>query len=413
MLAPTLFSFFRHTIASVRLAVVKTLHSFLSVPSLPKEWITPSFLRLVIQNLVFEERHDIRGATLDLWTVVLSVLKSGDGLLETTIGQQLVLDWYALAMTPLGVPVDPSLLYHPSLGANDTVPAEKHNVDKNMLMQDLALISVETVLRARVATAKAFAWVIAEWPLQGDSLDQLFRPMLDHYIQSPSMLQKFLAAVIVEEWATKYGSDPSRVGKDGEMLVRVCPLAADLAQKILKWLQSEPPVAYHEMALSLSRIYSDCVNLLQSFATDCKVPASSIPRLSPNIDIHAQGENPDTFSIGTAQTVVTQYFTQLKESLGRSKKKEVMALQERRSRISAAISAYNEVKTQHDIRVSAAFAAAFVALKEAPDKVSPIVKGIMNGIKVCITTSVSCDPGLIICFRAKRMLTYRGALLLQ
>lgn len=65
-LAPTLFSFFRHTITSVRLAVVKTLHSFLSVPTLPKEWIAPDFLRLVIQNLVVEERTDIRNATMEL-----------------------------------------------------------------------------------------------------------------------------------------------------------------------------------------------------------------------------------------------------------------------------------------------------------------------------------------------------------
>jgi TATA-binding protein-associated factor len=32
--------------------------------------------------------------------------------------------------------------------------------------------------------------------------------------------------------------------------------------------------------------------------------------------------------------------------------------------------------------VCAAFAAAYVALKNTPDKVSPIVKGVMNGIKV-------------------------------
>ena len=57
-------------------------------------------------------------------------------------------------------------------------------------------------------------------------------------------------------------------------------------------------------------------------------------------------------------------------------------MQDRRSRVVAAIHSYNEVKTQHDVRVSAAFAAAFVALRVAPDKVSPIVKGIMNGVKV-------------------------------
>ena len=363
--------------------MVKTLHSFLSVPMLPKEWITPDFLRLVIQNLVVEERTDIREATLQLWAAIISVLQSAEGVLETTISQQLVLDWYTLAMTPLGIAIDPLTLYYPSLGVNATGPAvEKHNVDKNMLSQDLALVSVETVLRARVATAKAFAWVIAEWPMS--SLESMFKPLLDHYIQSPSMLQKFLAAVIVEEWAHKHDEIVTKSGMDGPSLTQMCPLAADLAQKILTWLQSDPPVAYHEMAMSLSRIYSDCANLLQSFATDCKIPYNSIPRLSPNIDIHASSEKEDSFSIATAQTVVGQYFTQLKDSLGRTKKKEVAALQDRRSRVVAAIHSYNEVKTQHDVRVSAAFAAAFVALRVAPDKVSPIVKGIMNGVKVLL-----------------------------
>ena len=41
-----------------------------------------------------------------------------------------------------------------------------------------------------------------------------------------------------------------------------------------------------------------------------------------------------------------------------------------------------EVKAQYDVRVAAAFAAAFIALRGTPDKVSLIVKGIMNSIKV-------------------------------
>ena len=53
-------------------------------------------------------------------------------------------------------------------------------------------------------------------------------------------------------------------------------------------------------------------------------------------------------------------------------------------RARANIERYGDVKAQYDVRVSAAFAAAFVALKATPDKVSPIVKGIMNGIKVCL-----------------------------
>ena len=148
VLAPTLFPFFRHTIHSVRLAVVNTLHSFLKVPSLSVEWITPEFLRLLIQNLVVEERDDIRRATLNLWATCLHVINSVPDWMLNIISQQLVFEWYALAMTPLGHPVEQTLLYHPSMNEPNGSLPERHNVDKNMLAQDLTLVPVEVILRA-------------------------------------------------------------------------------------------------------------------------------------------------------------------------------------------------------------------------------------------------------------------------
>ena len=76
----------------------------------------------------------------------------------------------------------------------------------------------------------------------------------------------------------------------------------------------------------------------------------------------------------------------MKDSLGRTKKREVANIKDKRSKIVGNIERYIEVKAQYDTRVSAAFAAAFIALKGTPDKVSPIVKGIMNSIKVYALT---------------------------
>lgn len=89
------------------------------------------------------------------------------------------------------------------------------NVDENMLAQDLSPVPMEIILRARVAAAKAFAWLIAAWPVAGQ--DEVFRPMLEHYIESPSMLQNFLSGIIVEEWALKFEEQPTKCeGSDGE-----------------------------------------------------------------------------------------------------------------------------------------------------------------------------------------------------
>ncbi|KAH9857622.1 SNF2 chromatin remodeling protein [Lenzites betulinus] len=378
MLAPTLFPFFRHTIANVRLAVVKTLHTFMMVEHLSRAWITVPFLKLLFQNMIVEERSDVRQATLSTWRETLSILSSTSGWMESCVTQQLLLEWYAVLMTPLGLPLDGSSFYDPTVGAENGAPSERHNVDKNMLAQDLSLISIEVVIQARLAAASAMAHIIAFWPSTGQylSADEMFKPILIHYIESTSMLQKFLSAIISESWAREYDA---RSAPGARLLIEASPLAEELSQKTLAWLQAEPPAAYHEMALTLARIHGECYNLLQSFAYDCKLPAAAIPTLGTEIDV--TGTKPGCFTIETAQAAVGDMFTTLKDSLGRTKKRELAIIKEKRLKVVTSIERYIEVKAQYDVRVSAAFAAAFVAFKSTPDKVSPIVKGIMNSIK--------------------------------
>ncbi|KAF9265748.1 hypothetical protein L218DRAFT_997145 [Marasmius fiardii PR-910] len=370
-LAPTLFPFFRHTIANVRLSVVQTLHSFMTVESLPRDWISVSFLQLLFQNLVVEERSDIRDASLSAWRTALSLISTITGWMESHITQQVILDWYAIVMTPLGMPIDPAPFYRPTLTIDGGTP-ERHNVDKNMLAQDLALITTEVIYKARIAASTALALLIMFWPKETVSVDEMFQPILLHYVDSTSMLQKLLSAVISEEWARGHNKSP-------RSLVEIYPLAKELSSRTSAWLQGNPPTAYHEMALSLARIHADCVALLHSFATDCKLPVSSIPQLGSEIDI--SGSQQGCFTIDTAQAAVGPMFNRLKDSLGRAKKRELAVIVDKRALVVASIERYNDVKAQHDVRVSAAFAAAYVAFQSTPDKFSPIVKGIMNGIK--------------------------------
>lgn len=191
------------------------------------------------------------------------------------------------------------------------------------------------------------------------------------------MLQKFLTAVISEEWARAH---EATLDPQSPPLMESSLLAKALSTKTLSWLQGKPPPAYHEMAFTLSRIHAECIALLQSFSTDCKLPLSSIPFLGTEIDI--TGSKAGCFTIDTAQAAVGVMYTRLKDSLGRTKKTELTVIGEKRSKVVTSIERYIEVKALHDIRVSAAFAATFVAFKSTPDKVSPVVKGIMNGIKV-------------------------------
>ncbi|KAG5635827.1 hypothetical protein H0H81_009992 [Sphagnurus paluster] len=372
-LAPTLFPFFRHTIPNVRLAVVTTLNSFMAVASLSREWINASFLRLLFQNLIAEERCDIRDASLTAWRTALSIMAASSGWINNDITQKLVLEWYAVVMTPLGVAIDPSSFYHPTIASDGELPPERHNVDKNMLAQDPSLITQEVTLKARVSAATGLACLISSWP--SANMEEFFQPILVHYLASASMLQKLLAAIISEEWAREHSlTNPSLPA-----LINTSPLAQELSAKTLQWLQGRPPPAYHEMTFLLSRIHADCIALLQLFVSDCKLPQSSIPFLGSEIDI--TGTQPGYFTIETAQNAVGAMYSRLKDSLGRTKKRELSVIGDKRNNVVISIERYLDLKSQHDVRVASAFAAAFVAFQSTPEKVSPVVKGIMNGIK--------------------------------
>lgn len=209
---------------------------------------------------------------------------------------------------------------------------------------------------------------------QGQPLEDLFSPILPHYIDSASMLQKFLTAIIVEEWAREHDRESA------QPLIEGSSLAKELSAKTLAWLEAGPPAAYHEMAILLSRLHAECYNLLQGFATECKLPPMSIPTLGTTIDL--TGTDSTAFNIESAKAATGPIFTTLRDLLGRKKAKELAVLSEKRDQIEAGIKRYLDTKTEYDIRVSAAFAAAFIALKSTPEKVTPLVKGIMNGIKV-------------------------------
>ena len=135
----------------------------MSVSSLPRDWIASPFLQLLIQNLIVEEREDIREASLSAWRNALSIMATSPGHMESVITPQLIHDWYTITMTPLGVAIESSTFYRTSI-ANDGPASERHNVDKNMLAQDLSLVAVEVTLKARVAAATALAYLMVFWP---------------------------------------------------------------------------------------------------------------------------------------------------------------------------------------------------------------------------------------------------------
>lgn len=161
-----IYSYIRHPIVTVRLAVAKALHTFATVPGLPRsDWMHNDFFCLLFQNLVLEERADIRDLCFSAFASAVQEVESEAGALDVTIECSLE-EWYEIVMRPVGLPLDENLF---------TKVGKKnfgHNVDKHMMAGDMSLISVETVLDTRVAAAKALA-LLRRYDMEEVSLTDL------------------------------------------------------------------------------------------------------------------------------------------------------------------------------------------------------------------------------------------------
>ena len=145
----SIYPFIRHPISSVRLSVANALHVFATDPRLGREdWMHDDFLCFLYQNLILEERADIRDLSLAALTAALVELEE-NGCFETA--EDLLGDWYAMIMSPMRLAMDPTL-FRKIPGGNGG-----HDIDKKVMAGDLALSMIESTLDRRISAAKALA----------------------------------------------------------------------------------------------------------------------------------------------------------------------------------------------------------------------------------------------------------------
>lgn len=370
LLIPRLFPFFRHTITSVRLSVLNALRVFLTVPSLPKDWIDEPVLRLLFQNLVVEEKLPIRRASADAWGHALAHVASDAANVQKLLGPSVV-NFFRIIMTPLGSPIDFSLFYTASFGSSSHADANRHNVDKGILTQDLSLVGVDAVIRGRLSAAEALGGALARFPRSED--EAAFGPVLREYLESTSALQKCLAAAIIQEWAQACDK-LDVVLKDSSAVV------ADVAISLISMLETLAPPTYAEMTVMLQRIQAECQGLYNSFQQDAKVPKAKIPALPTTVD--PLGMMSDAFTIDTAKQVAQSGFESLLAQAGsKAKKAALPLLEDRQRKLIAAIGFYQANKEKQDIQVFASIAGAVISLKVLPSKLNPVIRSTMNSVK--------------------------------
>ena len=204
---------------SVRSAVLNTLLTFLSMQDV-EEWVDDRIFRLAFQNMIVEEKrvsmlvikenniinnskiyqHFLQGIlslSIKLWSSLLSHASFNPARI-THLTAPHVHSWFSIVMTPLGTPIDRRLLFiadgqalTDKVDAVSTAPPRRgrrtnagqpnesdsglvHNIDVGMLQQDFALVSVETVIRGRIASSKALGMLISRWPSEVCTFEQAY-----------------------------------------------------------------------------------------------------------------------------------------------------------------------------------------------------------------------------------------------
>lgn len=413
-LVPRLHPFFRHTISGVRVAVLNTLLTFLDCGT-ASEWVDERVYRLVFQNLIVEEKAEIIKKSLAVWRG-LTIDGKVDNPLVLQGTQNWLGSWFEITMTPIGQPLDTTTYFYKppgafGIGGSTLVDKNKkskksskgipegvrssleeeagHNLDAGMIAQDFSLITMNQVMRCRVACTTALGMAMSTWP--DDSMGLSYQEVLLNLLSSQWALKRQLGAMAVEEWAkailkTRYKADDIIHAPPEAILANTHNFPKTLSQAMIANLENAATQTtgfYFELVHVLKRIRSECQNLLNAFHSEANVPANLVPTLPALVPGEALPEQGPLFTIETATQVISEMFDSLvtKVPKGKGRATLLKALEERQRRVVASMGYFEELKQKIEINVYASTAGAVVELGVLPSKLNPVVRSVMNSIK--------------------------------
>jgi hypothetical protein len=120
--------------------------------------------------------------------------------------------WCTLLMTPVGSPMNASLMYKQSKADGQNVGVH----DKAMQLQDLTVVSRETVVYGRIIGATALGVMISNVGGEASVLD-----LLKIYFESSWACHRVYGAIIVQEWAKCWEAGRGETLYAGSEIVKV------------------------------------------------------------------------------------------------------------------------------------------------------------------------------------------------
>ena len=402
LLVPRLYPFLRHTITSVRLAVLKALMTFANLGGETCQgWLNGRILRLVFQNILVERDQETLSMSIKLWTALVQNLGRNPAILadefEPHADAMLQLTLHPIGVSRNPIPMNATLFQKPSGGTYSMpgitpvstrrasppegaeratkkrrkstkvddipMPSQGHDVDGHMMQGDVDLVGMEVLIRSRVSAARAIGFLISQ--LSSTHL-AVYDSSILHGLSSPYASTQLTAAVIIDEYAQNCdaGADATR-----------------FVEPLQKVIEQDRPSHYRDLVSFVQRVRSQSQQLLNLFRDHGKVSQSKLPTLA----VVVQGEpeaGPTAFSIANAEKVVGDDYERLKKVMAPGQRLIALPqLSEARDVTVLAVEEAKKAKEARDARIRAAAASALVAMKVLPKKPSPLIKAIMDSIK--------------------------------
>ncbi|KAG9191168.1 snf2 family DNA-dependent ATPase-like protein [Alternaria panax] len=399
-LVPRLFPFLRHTITSVRAAVLRALITFLNIQSEGADsWVDSKALQLIFQNILLERNEGVLRLSLQLWNAIVETLGS-----QLAAHMEPILDAVIpLTLTPIGVSRHPislnrSLLIKPSGQAMgpppDSEPSRKssppdaseparkrkksrhgkddmstptptsqtHNVDGHMITGDLELIGADVMIRSRTSAAQALGKAMGAWP--EELRLETFKSRLLKPLSSPNSSTQLTGAIIIEEF--------------GKNLATKDALAESFVQALLPMVEGERPAAYEDLVPKLQIVRTQCHSLLSIFH---EAHVQNLPTIAALVQ-GMPNANHYAFGVADAEKLLNVQYEKLKKGMTPSARMVAGAnLDTARKEVESSIQEAKDIKEERDVRIKAAAAGALVALNSPPKKPSPPIKAMMDSVK--------------------------------
>ena len=401
LLVPRLYPFLRHTITSVRLAVLKALMTFANLETEGSHgWLNGKVLRLMFQNLMVERDEETLKKSMEVWTSLVQRLSRTPVYLSQEFSPHLD-SLMALTLHPIGVsrnpiPMNGALFLKPSGGTYAVMPApsmtpkvttpdgneratkrrrkaakveesplqsHSHDVDGHMMQGDADLVGMDTLIRCRIFAAQAMGLIMSAVP---KAALYAFDAHIQEGLSSRFSSTQLSACIVIDEYA-KSCADPAQ--------------ASRLQGVVLSVVESPRPDVYQDLLSHIRRVRAQCQQMVNMFRDHGKISHSKLPYL-PAVVQGDPDAGPNAFSIQMAEKCVDEDYRRMEKAMAPGQRLIAgKQIAESRETAVAAMEEAKDLKEAHDVRIKAGAACALVAMQVLPKKPSPLIKAIMGSIK--------------------------------